>query len=975
MANETRTDPRNNFVPRILPWLLAAAAFVVYGLTLNHWVSLLNLQAVARLSGWAWQPEVYNPVFFFFSYPFHWLPVAKIPAALNLFSAACAALTLGLLARSVALLPHDRTDIQRAREQSDFSFLTIWSAWLPPVFAVVVCGLQMTFWEQATNCTGEMFELLLFAFVIWSLLEYRLDGREGRLFLAAAVYGAGMAENWAMIGFLPLFAGAVIWIRGLSFFNLRFIKWMLLCGLAGMLFYLLLPLVAMTAHDGPVTFWEAFKLNVAAQWDVVKLFFVEPGVRKELLLLSPASLLPVFVMAIRWRSAFGDNSKMGLALASFMFHVIHAILLFICVWAAFDSPFSARHLGFGLPFLTFYYLGALGVGYFSGYFLLVFGTAPAVQVPKRKSSRRKGPDPIQSLNRVITAGVWLFAAVAMAGLAYKNIPQIRDTNDDTLKKYAALVEENLPRTGGILLSDDLRRSDLVRAALARDGRAREFMVVDTRFLPAPAYHRFLHKTFPQKWPDTVSPAEATNGVSPLHLINLLAMLAKTNELYYLHPSFGYYFEQFCLEPHGLVYKLNTLPGDTLRPPLPDKNLIAANEAFWAQAEQIAFAPIIQTVTPPDPLAPQSLGEKLLKLFHVAREPNPNADVVGPFYSRSLDFWGVQVQRAGYLTNAAAHFDMAQKLNPDNVVAAINLEFNQSLQAGRTVPIDLAKATTDHFGKYNSWNAVLNENGPFDEPSFTFKNGVVLMSGGLMRQAVAPFERVRQLAPDYLPARLWLAQAYLAARLPDRALDALREPLEQPGRFSLTETNATEFNLLTAAAYFQQNDNARGVMLVENEIARQPTNEILAVTAAQIYLKRGLFTNALVLIDRKLKAAPDDPTWLFGKGYAAIQIKDYDVAIATLTHLLTIQSTNNEALFNRAVANLQSGRLDDARADYEKLAATYTNSFQIAYGLGEIAFRKHETNEAVKNYELYLKTANPHTAEATNIIERLKSLKR
>ena len=49
----------------------------------------------------------------------------RFPVALNLFSAVCAALTLGLLARSVAILPHDRTDAQREREHSDFSFLTI----------------------------------------------------------------------------------------------------------------------------------------------------------------------------------------------------------------------------------------------------------------------------------------------------------------------------------------------------------------------------------------------------------------------------------------------------------------------------------------------------------------------------------------------------------------------------------------------------------------------------------------------------------------------------------------------------------------------------------------------------------------------------------------------------------------------------------------------------------------------------------
>jgi tetratricopeptide (TPR) repeat protein len=978
MPNEKRTDPRKNFVPRFLPWLLAVAAFVTYSLTLNHWVSLFNLSAVAKLSGWTWQPEVYNPAFFLVTYPFHWLAAAKIPIALNLFSAVCAALTLGLLARSVTILPHDRTEAQRERERSDFSFLTMGSAWLPPVFTVVVCGLQLTFWENATNCTVEMFDLLLFAFVIWSLLEYRLDEREGRLILAAMVYGAGMAENWAMVGFLPIFIGAVVWIRGLSFFNLRFLKWMLLGGLAGMLFYFLLPLVAVASHKMPVTFWQVLKENLAAQWEMVGSFFAQPEIRKTVLLISTASLLPALMMAIRWGSSFGDNSRMGLALASFMFHVIHAILFLVCVWVAFDSPFSPRHLGYGLPFLTFYYLGALSIGYFTGYFLLVFGRMAEERSHERSRNRPQRPrvDPYQSLNRVVLVGVWLFAAVAMTGLAYKNIPQIRATNDDTLKKYAALVEASLPRGGGILLSDDSRRIILLREALVRDGRAKDFLLADTEYLPVPAYHRYLHELAPKKWPDTISSVEATNGVSPLHNIRLLATIAKTNDLYYLHPSFGYYFEQFCLEPHGLVYKLNTLPNDTLRPPMPDKNLIAANEAFWAQAGASAFAPIIRAITPADQIESKTFGEKMLDRFHITREPNPNAAVAGTYYSRGLDFWGVELQRAGELTNAAAHFGMAQRLNPDNVVAGINLDFNHSLQTGQAVPIDPNKPNADQLGKYRSWMEVINQNGPFDEPTYCFRSGILLAAeNGLFRQAVEPFERVRQLVPDNLGARLWLAQCYLAARLPDRALDSLQEPLNDPEKFSLNTTNSAHLNILAAAAYFQNNNNARGVELVETEIARQPTNNDLLVTAVQVYLKRGLFTKAMTIIDRQLQAAPDDPTWLFGKGYASIQIRAYDNAIAALTHLLSIQATNNDALFNRAVAYLQSDQLDAARADYTKLGETFTNSYQIAYGLGEIAWRKHETNEAIKYYKAYLTAANTNSAEATNIIGRLKVLER
>src|SRR5450432_4019743 len=85
MATERRSDPRKRFVPRFLPWLLAVAAFAVYGFTLNRWVSLFNLGEVAKISGWSWQPEFLCPFLFLVTYPFHWLPTAQIPVALNLF--------------------------------------------------------------------------------------------------------------------------------------------------------------------------------------------------------------------------------------------------------------------------------------------------------------------------------------------------------------------------------------------------------------------------------------------------------------------------------------------------------------------------------------------------------------------------------------------------------------------------------------------------------------------------------------------------------------------------------------------------------------------------------------------------------------------------------------------------------------------------------------------------------------------------
>ena len=87
----------------------------------------------------------------------------------------CASLTLGLLARSVALLPQDRLAQQRDLARNEKALLCVPARGWPPVLAAVALGLQLTFWEHATAGSGEMLELLLFAGVIWCILEHRCD--------------------------------------------------------------------------------------------------------------------------------------------------------------------------------------------------------------------------------------------------------------------------------------------------------------------------------------------------------------------------------------------------------------------------------------------------------------------------------------------------------------------------------------------------------------------------------------------------------------------------------------------------------------------------------------------------------------------------------------------------------------------------------------------------------------------------------
>jgi tetratricopeptide (TPR) repeat protein len=979
MPKENQTDPRKTFAPRLLPWLLGVAMLLVYGLTLNPWVTLANLMPVAKVSGFIWQPEFYSPLMFLATYPFRWLPAAEIPIALNIFSAVCAAATLALLARSVALLPHDRTEAERQRERSDFAFLTNGSAWFPPVLAVVLFGLEFGFWENATSFTGESLNLLIFAAVIWLLLEYRLDERPGRLYLAALIYGAGLTENWALVGFLPVFVIVILWLRGLDFFNIGFLVRMALGGLAGTLFFLVLPVVGKFSGTYSLSFWQLLKPAWQLDWQVIHAVSIG-NIRYNLIMMSVTALLPVLVMAIRWSASFGDSSPLGVTMVNYLFHGIHSVIFAVCVWVMFDPPFSPGQLSLNSAGLTMYYLSALGVGYYCGYFLLVFG--------KKAVPSRRNPKPLPALPRQLNAfcpvvywGVFAVAAVAVGTLVYKNLPLIRAVNDHTLLNYARWTERSLPPGGGILLSDaegisssPQTRTLLMQAALARSGRAKDYLVVDTESLNWAPYHRFLHKKFPQKWPEDVS-NEDMGAVKPLVILNTLNQLSKSNTLCYLNPSFGYYFELFYLEPHGLVYRLKTLPETTLLPPPLSTNLISENQNFWNDFAQTELPRVQREATPPDPEAvPNNFADWLLLHLHSRSDANPNAQLVASFYSRSLDYWGVDLQRDGRLAAAAECFTNAQAVNPDNIAAGINLEFNRSLQAGTAYVTRFKRITPDQFGKYRDWNALMNADGPFDEPSFLFANSTLLARGGLMRQAVAPFARVCQLAPDNLAPRLWLAQLYLYNRLPDRALEALHDPLTQPHRFSLNKTNSTELNILASAAYFQKNERPRGVKLLDEEIARHPDNEALLTIATRAFFMGGLYTNALRVIEHRLAKTPDDPQWLFGEGFANLQIGRYDQAITALTRVMEITTNNPTARFNRALAYLKSDRLDLAREDYDALQSTYTNSIQVAYGLGEIAWRQHHTNEAVRNFELYLANAPTNSAECKIVRERLTQLR-
>ena len=194
-------------------------------------------------------------------------------AGAELFTAGCAALVLLLLARSVALLPHDRTREQRWRGNGAIRPLP--SRRLDAAGArVLACGLQLNVLGDATSATGNMINLLVFAGVIRCLLEFRNGRHQVWLRQRAVLYAAGMTNDWTMIGGFPVFLAAIVWLKGLSFFRPPFPA---ADGLVGPgwsePFYLVLPELYSSAPDVlSLGFWHVLKANLKAQRDALSAF-------------------------------------------------------------------------------------------------------------------------------------------------------------------------------------------------------------------------------------------------------------------------------------------------------------------------------------------------------------------------------------------------------------------------------------------------------------------------------------------------------------------------------------------------------------------------------------------------------------------------------------------------------------------------------------------------------------------------------
>jgi tetratricopeptide (TPR) repeat protein len=167
--------------------------------------------------------------------------------------------------------------------------------------------------------------------------------------------------------------------------------------------------------------------------------------------------------------------------------------------------------------------------------------------------------------------------------------------------------------------------------------------------------------------------------------------------------------------------------------------------------------------------------------------------------------------------------------------------------------------------------------------------------------------------------------------------------------------------------------------LDTVLKSDPANVDALMFKAFIAIQQKDNTNALKLVDSILETNGKNVQALTYKGAIHMELKEDEKAVEAFNRALKIEPNNMTAIHDRAIASTRLGHLNTAKEDYTKLLAAYPKSHQFYWGLGEIAMKKNDRDDAVKNYELYLKYAPTNLVgeaaqERTAVEARLKDLK-
>ena len=258
--------------------------------------------------------------------------------------------------------------------------------------------------------------------------------------------------------------------------------------------------------------------------------------------------------------------------------------------------------------------------------------------------------------------------MSIGALSWRNIGTVWSHNKNNITDiYSKWLAEKIPAGNAILITDgDMSaQRQLLKAQLAKTRQDNLPLMIDTQRLASPKYHQQLTKKN-SLWPTLSEEVASSIRVDEFLILEKLHEAIDKASIYYTHPSFGYFSEQFYTQPQEGIFQLfkYTLGESELNKPKLTKD--KAEKEF-------------------------KLAASAKKIFELFTEQSGNLQgsnfqdsiIIMGWLSRNLNAYGVEFSRNKQNNEAEMFFNTANELfkgsRNGNLIAQANLKQLYALQ--------------------------------------------------------------------------------------------------------------------------------------------------------------------------------------------------------------------------------------------------------------------------------------------------------
>jgi putative PEP-CTERM system TPR-repeat lipoprotein len=317
-----------------------------------------------------------------------------------------------------------------------------------------------------------------------------------------------------------------------------------------------------------------------------------------------------------------------------------------------------------------------------------------------------------------------------------------------------------------------------------------------------------------------------------------------------------------------------------------------------------------------------------KQYGAAEQKINHVLAVKPNESSALELKGLILQQRGDLKGAATFFDKALASNRFNIQALLdraNLEASRNQLDAAAKDLSIIKA------------AVPNS------PMAAFVDAVVKARRGDFKAADEALNKVRA-GMSYFPGAYFLA-GEIKYKL---GQDAQAE--DYLNKFIVQQQNQPAAYQILGALALKRGDTDRAVTMLEkaHELASQDST--IAIMLSQAYLAHGDSDKAVELIDEASSGQPNNPQVEAQRALAHFSVGDPGGSLGHLNDLFKGGAGDLKSGPSLLLAQLQSGKVNDAAATAHALVKRDPSSVLFQELLGATLVAQHNYNDAEKIFK-------------------------